>query len=53
MKSKTWLIEMKKIIKLFDPVTESVGKNIVTIPIHPNLKKSEIQKIIDIINKSL
>ena len=35
------------------PITESVGKQIVTIPIHPNLKKSEIQKIINTINKSL
>jgi len=35
------------------PITESVGKQIVTLPIHPNLKKSEIKKIIDIVNKSL
>ena len=41
----------KKNISL--PETESVGKKIVTIPIHPNLKKSEIKKIIDTINKSL
>ncbi len=34
------------------PITESVGKQIVTIPIHPNLKKTEIEKIIDTINKS-
>ena len=32
------------------PITESVGKQIVTIPIHPNLKKSEIEKIIKIVN---
>ncbi|MBL75329.1 MAG: glutamine--scyllo-inositol aminotransferase [Chloroflexi bacterium] len=35
------------------PVTELVGKQIVTIPIHPNLKKYEIKKIIDVVNKSL
>ena len=35
------------------PITESVGKKIVTLPIHPNLKNSEIKKIIDIVNKSL
>jgi len=32
------------------PVTESVGKQIVTIPIHPNLQKSEIKKIIKSVN---
>ena len=32
------------------PITESVGKQIVTIPIHPNLKKSEIEKIIRLVN---
>jgi dTDP-4-amino-4,6-dideoxygalactose transaminase len=32
------------------PITESVGKQIVTIPIHPNLKKFEIEKIIKTIN---
>jgi dTDP-4-amino-4,6-dideoxygalactose transaminase len=35
------------------PVTDSVGQKIVTIPIHPNLKKSEIEKIISIVNKFL
>ncbi len=39
----------KKSISL--PVTERVGKKIVTIPIHPNLKNSEIEKIIYSINK--
>ena len=34
------------------PITEAVGKQIVTIPIHPNLKKSEIQKIIKCVNDS-
>ena len=33
------------------PVTESTGKQIVTIPMHPNLKKSEIGKIIKCVNK--
>ena len=32
------------------PITESIGKQIVTIPIHPNLKKSEIEKIIRLVN---
>ena len=32
------------------PITESIGKQIVTIPIHPNLKKSEIEKIIKLVN---
>jgi len=35
------------------PITEFTGKQIVTLPIHPNLKKFEIKKIIDIVNKSL
>ena len=33
------------------PITESIGKQIVTIPIHPNLKKSQISEIIKCINK--
>ena len=40
----------KKNISL--PITEAIGKQIVTIPIHPNLKKSEIQKIIKCVNDS-
>ena len=44
------LMEMyKQKIKL--PITESVGKEIVTIPIHPNLKEYEINRIIKIINE--
>ena len=39
----------KKSISL--PITERVGKQIVTIPIHPNLKNYEIGKIIDSVNK--
>ena len=39
----------KKSISL--PITERVGKQIVTIPIHPNLKNSEIKKIIDSVNQ--
>ena len=39
----------KKSISL--PITEHVGKQIVTIPIHPNLKNSEIKKIINSVNK--
>ena len=35
------------------PITEYVGKKIVTLPIHPNLKTSEIKKIIDVVNTSL
>jgi dTDP-4-amino-4,6-dideoxygalactose transaminase len=38
-----------KSIKL--PVTEEVGKSIVTIPMHPNLTKSEVDKVITNINK--
>ena len=33
------------------PNTENVGKQIVTIPIHPNLKKFEIDKIVNSVNK--
>jgi len=33
------------------PVTEYVGKHIVTIPIHANLKTQEVEKIINLINK--
>ena len=39
----------KKSISL--PMTERIGKQIVTIPIHPNLKNSEIEKIINSVNK--
>ena len=33
------------------PITESVGEQIVTIPIHPNLKDSEITKVIRCVNE--
>jgi dTDP-4-amino-4,6-dideoxygalactose transaminase len=33
------------------PITELAGKQIVTIPIHPNLKDSQIKKIIKYVNK--
>jgi perosamine synthetase len=37
--------------KISLPVTEKVGKQIVTIPIHPNLKNNEINRIINLVNK--
>jgi dTDP-4-amino-4,6-dideoxygalactose transaminase len=33
------------------PITENVGKHIVSIPIHPNLKESDTDRIIYLINK--
>tara|TARA_X000001036_G_scaffold206204_1_gene193783 strand:- start:2669 stop:3745 length:1077 start_codon:yes stop_codon:yes gene_type:complete len=33
------------------PITEKVGKQIVTIPIHPNLKENEIKKVIKCVNE--
>ena len=33
------------------PITEKIGKQIVTIPIHPNLTENNIDKIITSINK--
>jgi len=33
------------------PITENAGKHIVSIPIHPNIKESEIERIIHLINK--
>jgi perosamine synthetase len=39
----------KSKIKL--PITEKVGKEIVTLPTHPNLSNKNIQKIIKLINK--
>jgi len=33
------------------PVTEKAGKEIVSLPIHPNLSESEIDKIIKFTNK--
>jgi len=35
----------------FLPITEKVGKQIVTIPIHPNLRENEIEKVIKYVNK--
>lgn len=35
------------------PITEDIGKKIVSIPMHPNLKEFEINKIINSINKFL
>jgi perosamine synthetase len=37
--------------KLKLPITEKIGKEIVSIPIHPNLSNSEIEKIIKSVNK--
>ena len=39
----------KKNISL--PITEKAGKQIVTIPIHPNLKENEIKKVIKYVNE--
>jgi len=39
----------KKSIKL--PITEKIAKEIVTIPIHPNLTQSQIDYIVKIINR--
>ena len=33
------------------PFTESIGKQIVTIPIHPNITENEIDKIVSLTNK--
>ena len=33
------------------PITETVGKQIVTLPMHPNLSKSEVHKIISYTNR--
>ena len=35
------------------PITEKIGKQIVTIPIHPNLTVTQIDKIIKTINKNI
>ena len=39
----------KKSIKL--PITEKIAKEIVTIPIHPNLTQPQIDYIVKTINK--
>jgi dTDP-4-amino-4,6-dideoxygalactose transaminase len=33
------------------PITEKIGDEIVTIPTHPNLSKTNIDKIVNTINK--
>ena len=35
------------------PITEKAGREIVTIPTHPNLTTNNVNKIIDSINKFL
>jgi dTDP-4-amino-4,6-dideoxygalactose transaminase len=42
------MIHYKSKIKL--PITEQVTKEIVSIPTHPNLTNSEIEKIIHTVN---
>jgi dTDP-4-amino-4,6-dideoxygalactose transaminase len=37
--------------KISLPITETIGKKIITIPIHPNLKNYEINRIINLVNK--
>ena len=34
-------------------ITENVGKSVVTIPCHPNLTQTQIDKIIKIINRNI
>jgi perosamine synthetase len=41
----------KSKIKL--PITEDVGKEIVTLPTHPNITEEDIEKIIKIVNNSI
>jgi len=33
------------------PITENIGQNIVSLPIHPNLSNNEIQQVINSVNK--
>jgi dTDP-4-amino-4,6-dideoxygalactose transaminase len=33
------------------PITENISRNIVSIPIHPNLTEMDVNKIIDLVNK--
>ena len=42
-------IYKKSKIKL--PITENVGKNIVSIPTHPNLSENDVTKLISVVNK--
>ena len=37
--------------KITLPITEKVGKKIVTLPIHPNLSFDDIDRIVRITNK--
>ena len=39
--------------KISLPVTENIGKEIVSIPIHPNLSETDVEFIIKSINESL
>ena len=39
------------VIAFLTSITEKVGKQIVTIPIHPNLKENEIKKVIKCVNE--
>ena len=33
------------------PTTEKIGKEIVSIPIHPNLEKTDVNKIVKYVNR--
>ena len=35
------------------PITENVGKKIISLPTHPNLSKNEITEVISVINKNI
>ena len=39
----------KSKIKL--PITEKIGREIVTLPTHPNIQKKDLEKIIKFVNK--
>jgi dTDP-4-amino-4,6-dideoxygalactose transaminase len=39
----------KSKIKL--PITEKIGKEIVTLPTHPNIQEKDLEKIIKMVNK--
>ena len=39
----------KSKIKL--PITEKIGREIVTLPTHPNIQKKDLEKIIKMVNK--
>lgn len=42
-----------KKLKSYLPITEKISKQIVSIPMHPNLTDSQVQFVIDSINKNL